>query len=236
MNKMSRLFFSMCAIAVLSSCAHSTPYEPQDPLEVVNRKIYSFNEAADGYVFKPVAKAYVKVTPSPVRDGVGNFLSNLFYPTVIVNNVLQGKLVAAAQDVGRFIINSTLGVAGFADVATTMGVPTHDEDFGQTLAHWGVGPGWYLMLPFLGPSTNRDFVGNSADAYTSVTAYIEPEASLGLAAVDAIDTRAGLLGADNLLQQQFDRYIAVRTGYLQNRESKIYDGNPPQEEFTFDDE
>src|SRR5688572_26977733 len=142
-----------------AGCAHSPAYDPQDPLEKVNRAVFGFNEKADQYVLKPVAKGYDKITPQPVRRGIANFFDNLFYPTVIVNDLLQAKLKQGAFDLGRFVVNTTVGVVGIFDVATGWGMEKHEEDFGQTLGYWGVGPGWYLMLPLLGPSDNRDLVG-----------------------------------------------------------------------------
>lgn len=199
--------------------------------------VYSFNETADRYVLRPVAKGYDTVMPDIARAGVRNFFSNLFYPTVIVNDVLQLKLLQSGQDLSRFLVNSTFGLGGLLDVATPTGIPENDEDFGQTLGYWGVGPGWYLMLPLFGPSNNRDLVGRFANSATSILPYVdEPAVTYGLSVLHAVDDRAALLGADQFLEQQLDRYVFVRSIYLQNRQNKVYDGNPPKEDFGFDDD
>jgi phospholipid-binding lipoprotein MlaA len=236
----------LCGVASLAGCAHTPPDDPSDPLERINRPIYRFNRTADKYVLRPVAKTYVRWTPAPIRTGVGNFLDNLFYPTTIVNDLLQAKFKQTGQDTGRFVVNTTIGLVGILDVATKIGLERHDEDLGQTLGYWGVGEGWYLMLPLWGPSTNRDAFGKIGDSFTgptpvgdlahayTVTDYDVPNsASYALTAVTAIDKRAELLDADKYLDQQLDPYVALRTTYLQNRLNKVYDGNPPKEKFDF---
>lgn len=232
---MSRVLL-LCLVAMLGACAHSPVDDPQDPLEPVNRAIYGFNEVADKYVAQPVARGYVKVVPSPVRTGLGNFLSNLTYPTVIINSALQGKFAQAGQDAGRFLVNTTFGVGGFLDPATLIGLEAHKEDFGQTFGHWGIGQGWFLMLPILGPATNRDLVGRAAGMATNPLTYAPSEYSVPLAVVDAVDGRSKLLGTEHLIEQQFDRYAFVRGLYLQLRRAQVYDGNPPPEEIDYGDE
>lgn len=227
---------ALASTALLCACAHSPTYDPQDPLEKVNRAVYGFNVTADKYALRPVARVYADYLPSPVRTGVGNFLSNLSYPTVIVNDLLQGKLKQAGRDTGRFLMNSTFGLAGLLDPATMVGLTRNDEDFGQTLGKWGVGPGWYLMLPLLGPTTNRDFIGTLGDAVTEPSSYVKVETRVVLLAADVIDTRADLLSVDSVLAQQFDPYIFVRSAYLQNRRSLVHDGNPPPEDDFWDDD
>lgn len=221
--------------ALLAACAHSPADDPQDPLETVNRGVYVFNETADRYVLHPVAKGYDKVMPNFAQTGVHNFLSNLFYPTVVVNDLLQLKIRQGTQDLCRLVLNTTFGVVGLFDVASRGGLTANDEDFGQTLGYWGVGPGWYLMLPLLGPSDNRDLIGRSADYATDPLTYMHAhEVTWGITAVNAVDVRVGLLPADKFLEQQLDRYIFVRTIYLQNRQNKVYDGDPPKEEAGLD--
>ncbi|MDD3764822.1 MAG: VacJ family lipoprotein [Nevskiales bacterium] len=223
---------AVLAVAGAAGCAHNSPYEPLDPLEPINRPIYTFNIKADHYVLKPAAKAYVAVVPSPVRTGISNFIDNLLYPTVIVNDLLQGKLVQAARDTGRFAINSTYGIAGLLDPASKIGLTKHNEDLGQTLGRWGVGEGWYLMLPLLGPYTNRDLVGRFGDNWTEILQYtdsVEEFDRVVLAGVDIVDTRSKVLDLDSVLEQQFDPYVFVRTAYLQRRLNLVYDGNPPLE-------
>ena len=208
-----------------------------DPLEPVNRAVFTFNEKADQYVVRPVAKGYDTVMPSFARTGVRNFFDNLFYPTVILNDLLQLKGTLLAQDLCRFVLNSTFGLAGLIDVATPGGLPKNSEDFGQTLGHWGVGEGWYLMLPLLGPSNNRDLVGRVADGFTSPLYYNDAvEWTYGLSALDVVSDRADLLKADRLLEQQLDRYVFVRNIYLQTRQNKVYDGNPPPEDYGFEED
>lgn len=221
---------------LLGACAHTPADDPSDPLESMNRAIFSFNLKADKYVARPVAKAYVKVLPSPVRTGVSNFFDNLTYPTVIVNDALQAKFKQSGKDTGRFLFNSTVGIAGIFDPATPVGLERNDEDFGQTFGKWGVGQGWYLMLPLLGPSTNRELTGRIAGIATNPLTYVEnDEVTTYLTLLDIIDTRAQLLGADSVLDQQFDQYIFVRTAYLQRRQNLVFDGNPPKETYDFDE-
>ena len=229
----------LLALLALGGCAHTPPDDPSDPLEPMNRGIYKFNTVADKYVLRPVAKGYDKVTPGFVQTGVRNFFSNLFYPTVIVNDLLQLKFLQAAQDVNRMLWNTLVGWGGLFDVSTRAGFEAHDEDFGQTLGRWGVGPGWYLMLPLMGPSDNRDLVGKVGDWYTSPFTYVDDEDeewAWGLGALQAVDSRAQLLGADAMVEQQMDPYVFIRSIYLQNRLNKVYDGNPPKEDFGFEDE
>lgn len=221
---------------VLGACAHSPIDDPSDPLEPVNRGIFKFNRVADRYVLRPVASGYTKVVPAKARRGVSNFFDNLFYPRTIVSDLLQGKLVQGSRDLARFTLNTTVGLLGFLDVATDLGLPKNDEDLGQTFGYWGVGEGWYLMLPLLGPSTNRDLVGRVGDLWTSPTMYMNDEAAIGLTVGSAIDTRAALLGADRLLDEQIDPYVFLRSIYRQRRQSLVYDGNPPEEEFDFSED
>jgi phospholipid-binding lipoprotein MlaA len=224
-------------LALFCGCAHSPPDDPDDPLETVNRGVYTFNETADRWVLRPVAKGYDTVMPGFARTGVRNFFSNLFYPTVIVNDVLQWKLQQGARDFCRFVLNTTFGVAGLFDVATPGGLTENDEDFGQTLGYWGVGPGWYLMLPFLGPSDNRDFVGKIGNYATDPLIFDNnPLISWGLSGLNLLEKRAQLLQGDRFLEQQIDRYVFIRSIYLQNRLNRVYDGNPPKEDFEYDEE
>ncbi|NGY06709.1 MlaA family lipoprotein [Solimonas terrae] len=219
------------AALALAGCAHNSPYEPADPLEKINRPIYAFNMVADKYVLRPVTVTYVTYAPPPLRIGVHNFLDNLFYPTVVVNDALQAKFKQSGLDLTRFVLNSTFGLAGLLDPATMVGLRENDEDFGQTLGVWGVGEGWYIMLPLLGPSTNRDVVGRVGDIWTSPTQYANLNLGdrAGLLAVQAVDTRVQLLDLDSILKQQLDPYVFLRTAYLQRRLNEVYDGNPPED-------
>jgi phospholipid-binding lipoprotein MlaA len=233
-----RLGLLLAALA-LGGCAHTPPDEPSDPLEGFNRGVFAFNMTADKYVLRPVARGYDTVMPDVARTGVRNFFSNLLYPTVMVNDLLQLKFKQFGADTVRFAMNTLIGWGGLFDVATKAGLPAHDEDFGQTLGYWGVGQGWYLMVPFLGPATNRDLVGQVGDWYTSPMTYIGEQHwdyALGANVVQVIDGRASLLGADAMLEQQLDKYVFVRSIYLQDRQGKVHDGNPPKEDFDFEDE
>jgi phospholipid-binding lipoprotein MlaA len=218
-------------IALLGACAHSPVDDPQDPLEPVNRVVYGLNEKLDQYFAQPAARGYTKAVPVPVRIGISNFFDNLTYPSVILNDLLQGKVSQAGRDTGRFLLNSTFGLAGFLDPATMVGLEKNDEDFGQTLGHWGVGQGWFIMLPGLGPATNRDLVGRAAGIYTHPLAYVDSDVGIPAGAVDLLDSRARLLGTETVLAQQFDRYAFIRGIYLQRRQFLVYDGNPPKEDF-----
>jgi phospholipid-binding lipoprotein MlaA len=234
MTRLRPLWLALSCL--LGACAHSPVDDPQDPLEPLNRASFAFNQKLDKYVARPVARAYVHVLPAPMRTGVDNFLKNLASPTVVINDALQGKFVQARDDTGRFLLNSTFGLAGFLDPATLVGLERHDEDFGQTFGFWGIGQGWYLMLPLLGPSTNRDLVGRVAGAGTSVNWYLPTEDSLPLTAADILNTRSQLLGSEHLLDEQFDPYLFVRGAYLQRRQNLVYDGNPPKEQIDWGDD
>lgn len=224
-----RLLIAASALLTVG-CAHSPPDDPRDPLESWNRKVYGFNETVDRYTLRPVAKAYKGYTPSLVQRGVGNFFDNLRYPITVVNSYLQGKLVDGTSDLARFLVNSTIGVAGLFDVATPMGLEKHDEDFGQTLGVWGVGQGIYIVLPLLGPSTGRDLVGQGADEFLDPLNLIEDDdVRLALWVLYLTDRRAGVLAYERLVRDSFDPYLFVRTAYLENRLKKVHDGNPPQQ-------
>ena len=236
-NFLPRSSLLLASIIMLSACAHSPIDEPSDPLEPVNRAIYSFNMQLDRYVAKPVAKGYNYAVPQPIRTGVSNFFQNLTYPTVIINDTLQGKFKQSGLDTTRFLMNSTFGIAGFLDPATMVGLEKHDEDFGQTFGYWGLGPGWYLMLPFFGPSDNRDLTGRVFGIATDPVTYVSSTtASIAITGLSVVKTRADLLSVDSLLEQQFDQYLFVRSAYLQHRQNQVYDGNPPREDYGLDDD
>jgi len=194
-----------------------------DPWEKFNRAIFSFNDAADRYVLKPVAKGYVAITPSVLRTGITNFFINLRSPIVIINDVLQGKIKQAGSDTARFVVNSTVGIVGFVDVAVRIDLPLHDEDFGQTLGKWGMKSGPYLMLPFMGPSTVRDTGGFVVDALSNPRRYlVDADVDLAMTAVDIVNSRASLLELESIIQG--DRYLFIRDLYLQRREFAVMDG------------
>jgi phospholipid-binding lipoprotein MlaA len=227
----------LLASIILSACAHSPIDEPSDPLEPANRAIYSFNMKLDHYVAKPVAKSYNYAVPEEIRVGISNFFQNLTYPTVIINDALQGKFKQSGLDTTRFLMNSTFGIAGFLDPATLVGLEKHDEDFGQTFGYWGAGPGWYLMLPFFGPSDNRDLTGRVIGIATDPVTYVSSTtASIVITGVSVVKTRSDLLSVDGVLEQQFDQYLFVRSAFLQHRQNQVYDGNPPREDYGLDDD
>lgn len=213
------LFFTGCA------AAPNAKKDARDPLERVNRASYKVTDAVDRAVLKPVAKGYKAVAPQFVETGVSNFFSNLGQPTVIVNDLLQAKFKAGLSDTGRFLLNSTLGIAGLWDPASGIGLDKHDEDFGQTLGKWGVPSGAYLFIPLYGPSTVRDGAASLVDVYTDPVHYVERDAiRYGLYGMNLIDTRARLLETDQTLENTFDRYAFVRNAYLQRREYQVTDG------------
>jgi len=203
----------------------------KDPFEGFNRAVYKFNEKTDQYVLKPLAKGYRAVVPQPVSKSISNFFSNLYDPANMLYNFLQGKPKAGFSDLGRFIVNSTFGIAGLFDVASKMGLSKHNEDFGQTLAVWGVGDGPYLVLPFFGPSNIRDGASLPVDWYTYPPNHMEEHSTRDkMFVVEVVDKRAQLLDASDILEQAAggDPYPFVREAYRQRRLSLIYDGNPPQ--------
>jgi len=216
---------------LLSGCATTGTGVPEDPFERVNRGVHRFNHAVDRAVLKPVAKGYRKFVPRVVRTGIGNVLSNLAFPTTIVNDLLQLKLVDAAADIGRFALNSTLGLGGLLDPATDAGIRRNQEDFGQTLGRWGVPAGPYLVLPLLGPSTLRDAPALAADAQTDLRVQLDlkPEEQIALGVLSMVDGRANLLGTDPTLDAAFDRYALIRNAWLKRREYHVRDGDVPEE-------
>ena len=226
-QSLKRGVFALVAAVVLPGCATNASH-PKDPFEGFNRAMFAVHEGVDT-VLKPVAKGYDEVTPGPVKMGVGNFFGNLADVWIAVNNLLQGKLTDGASDVGRFFVNSTVGILGLVDVASEIGLDKHDEDFGQTLGYWGVGDGPYLFWPVIGPRNVRDTVGFVVDASADPVGYLEDVSVRNtLMGVRIIDYRASLLPADKVVEEAaFDKYNYLRNAYFQNRRSVIHDGNPP---------
>jgi phospholipid-binding lipoprotein MlaA len=204
-------------------------------LESINRGVYKFNDVTDRAVFKPVATAYKTVAPTPIRTGVNNFFNNLGTLTNVLNNLLQFKLANAFSEAGRFVINSTFGIAGFIDVTGMDKIPVHKEDFGQTLGYWGVGPGAYLVLPFAGPSSVRDTTGwifdlSTTDPITYTHNIGEVRLHNQLRAAQFIDKRTELLDAKDLVDDaSLDPYAFMRDAYLQRRASLVQDGLVPSD-------
>ncbi len=226
------LAVAIAGTALISGCA-SAPTEdrdPRDPLEPVNRAVYRFNDHLDRAVLKPLAKGYRAVTPASVDRGVTNFFSNLQDVDSALNNALQLKMERAGSDVGRVLVNTTVGVLGLVDVATNLDMPKYGEDFGQTFGVWGMPPGPYIVLPVLGPSSTRDAVGLVGDWSADPVFYVTPwEAQTGLRVIRAVDQRADLLTASKLIEESLDPYAFTKDSYLQKRRNDVYDGNPPPE-------
>lgn len=225
------------SLSVMSGCA-TTSSQPSanepandaanDPFEKANRAIFAFNLGADRLLLKPLAKGYVRVVPSPIRIGVSNFFSNLWQPMTVLNDLLQGKLGYATRDTGRFLMNTTFGIFGIFDVATEAKLPEHREDFGQTLAVWGVPSGPYLVSPFFGPSNLRDTGGLVPQfIYADAVSYMDSPQAYYARIFRLVDARAQLLGADDILDLQPDKYLFIRESYRQQRRNLIHDGKPP---------
>jgi phospholipid-binding lipoprotein MlaA len=226
------------ALAVVVAAASSgcvtlppnSPRSPQDPWESWNRGVYKFNSKVDRAVVKPVAKAYVRVVPQPIRTGVSNFFGNVETPMVMINDTLQGKFRAAGNDLGRFALNTTVGIGGLLDPATSAGLDRNYEDFGLTLGHWGVHPGPFIELPVLGPSDLRDGPSRVVDAYMKPTQYISDlYIKYGLYLPYLLDLRASLLPLDETLKNTYDPYAFVRDAYLARRAYLVSDGKATED-------
>lgn len=235
---------ALCLVAGILSggCATTISAPPpddraaSDPWEPFNRRVDAFNTTVDNATLKPLAKGYRKVVPNLARRGVSNFFSNLKTPYTALNNFLQGKGKAGFSDIGRFAMNSTVGLGGLIDVGTEFGLEEHDEDLGQTLAVWGVPDGPYLVLPLFGPSTVRDALTTPADFVGSpLFHYDNTSVKDKLRIVRLVDTRTRLLNAERFLEDSSDPYITLRESYLQNRNYAIHDGNPPMDDDFYDD-
>ena len=227
----ARWVLLLASITLLGGCASiADPYEQEiDPAGKFNRSIYSFNDGVDKALLKPVAQGYRAATHHTIDKGVTNFFSNLDDIIVVANDILQFKFRQTGSDLSRFALNSTLGLFGIIDLATSLGFTKHNEDFGQTLGAWGVGSGPYLVLPFLGPSNLRDALASIPDLYLDPLNYIDKTSTyLGVAGLRIVDHRSDLLGASRWVDEAaLDPYEFMRDSYLQRREFLIYDGNPP---------
>lgn len=232
-NKYLRYCILLLSILFSSGCATlDGPPDPDDPFESFNRSMFAFNEGVDKYAFKPAAKGYNFIMPSIASKGVSNFFSNIDDIVVFFNQLLQFKLAEATATSARFVFNTTFGLLGLIDVASHMDLPKKNEDFGQTLAVWGLPSGPYMVLPFLGPITVRDTAGLAVD-----WTYFDPifkrqtlKQSLVTLTIKYIDLRAGLIKASNILDDTVpDKYAFVRDAWKLRREFLIYDGNPPVE-------
>lgn len=224
MKTLMRSMVALVLAAALGGCA--TSGNPQDPLEGFNRAMFSFNDALDQAVLKPVATVYRDATPQFVQTGVGNFFGNIGDVWTAVNNMLQGKFANGFSDIMRVSINTVMGLGGLLDIGSEAGLPKHKEDFGETLAVWGVGSGPYVVLPFLGSSTMRDTLALPVDFAGDLWTYYRPVRQRNIGSVvRVIDGRAAILNASNLIEDAaLDRYEFIRDAYLQRRENKIRDG------------
>jgi phospholipid-binding lipoprotein MlaA len=226
----------LLGLALVGCAARPDPADPEavaefeqtnDPLEPLNRRMFVVNDGLDTLVLRPAAEAYRIFIPPEIRTSVRNMLGNLRSPVILLNDVLQGETQRAGTTLGRFVLNTTLGVGGLFDVATGYGLPGHGEDFGQTLAVWGAGEGPYLFLPALGPSNPRDLVGTGVDAVSNPFTWISGGAWLDTATaarigLQVLDTREGLIEPlDALRQGSLDPYAALRSAYRQRRAAEI---------------
>jgi phospholipid-binding lipoprotein MlaA len=225
----------LLAIALLAGCSIAKP-RTDDPHEQFNRKVYAFNDSLDQAVIRPVAVGYRKVTNPPVRRAVSDFFTNIKMPITVANDLLQARPMQAARSTGRFLVNLTLGVGGFFDPASQLGLPLEDNDFGVTLARWGVPEGDFLMLPFVGPTTVRDVWRLPVDSY-----FFDPlsyfsrnhEFHYGQYYIPQVlylvTIRSRAIDAESFLKSAYDPYVFLRDAYRQQRIYRIYDGNPPAE-------
>lgn len=223
----------LLAVALLAGCSIAKP-RTDDPHEQFNRKVYAFNDSVDKAVIRPVAVGYRKVTNPPVRRAVSDFFTNIRMPITVANDLLQARPMQAARSTGRFLVNLTLGVGGFFDPASQLGLPLEDNDFGITLARWGVPEGDFLMLPLIGPTTVRDVWRLPVDSYFfDPLSYYSRNHSFKAgqyylpSVLYLVTLRARAIDAESFLQSAYDPYAFLRDAYRQQRIYQIYDGNPP---------
>ena len=229
LNRRMGLALAACILLILQGCATVKNPDARDPWESMNRSVYHFNDTLDNVAIKPAAKVYTAVLPSPVRTGIHNFLGNLGDVWSMANSALQLKGQATAETFMRITVNTFFGLGGVLDVATEMRLEKRKEDFGQTLGHWGVKPGPYIVLPILGPSTLRDTLATPLDIQGDMAQqFNDPATRNVLSATRVMDVRSSLLQTVDVIKEAaLDPYTFVRDGYLQKRENDIHDGNPP---------
>jgi phospholipid-binding lipoprotein MlaA len=221
----------LALVLLLQGCATVAQSDPRDPLESFNRGVFTFNDGLDNAVLKPVATAYRDVLPTWLRKGVSNFFNNLQDIWSAVNTGLQGRGLEMGDNIGRVMVNSTVGMLGVVDVASDLNIERHTADFGLTLGRWGVAPGPYLVVPLLGPMTLREVAALPVDRKGSVVNNVSEEGTrTGLTVLSVVDTRAaylrfGVVVDDGVL----DKYTFTRDAYLQRQRNAQYDGNPPEE-------
>lgn len=222
----------LAGVMTLSGCASFRTAAPGDPIEPINRGIYSFNSTFDHYLLKPIAKGYDAVVPSLVKTGVSNVFQNMSDAQSLVSDALQLKGTKFGDDLGRVMLNTTFGIGGMFDLATQLGIERGNEDIGQTLGYWGIGAGPYLVIPFLGPSSLRDAVGRFGDSKVNPLSYVSSvPVRNSLTGLGVVDARVGLFPAEDLLNQaSLDKYTFLRSAYLQRRQSLVLDGKRPKDE------
>lgn len=226
------ILLQLLALAGCSSQPVTLTDPERDPWEAYNRQIHSFNMSLDRAVAQPIARGYDAIMPDEPQRGVRNFFRNLSYPVTALNLILQGKFEESLTATGRFLMNTTVGLFGFIDVATKVDIPEYREDFGQTLAVWGWKDSRYLVMPLFGPYTARDFIGRGFYGYFHPISYVAREYNNYIpVVVDLITLRAELLPFQAELDAAHDPYVLIRDVYLQNREYLIYDGDPPQPDY-----
>lgn len=231
----SAVLLLLLATVLSTGCANQNAHlssPDKDPWEPQNRKVHAFNEGFDRAIARPIATAYDKVMPDAPQRGVRNFFDNLSYPSNFVNLVAQGKFRESMVATGRFLVNTTVGLLGFFDVASRSGIPDYQEDLGQTLAVWGWKESRYLVVPFFGPFTVRDLGGRGVFGYFDpVARYLRDEFNYWPLAIDLVTLRAELLPFQSDIDNANDPYIFIRDVYLQRRLYDIHDGNPPETDY-----
>lgn len=234
------ILIAILAVGTLTACSGdpdiqenqtAAAVDNNDPIEPFNRAIFAFNQGLDTVLIKPIAQGYRWIFPDPVRNSIRNFLDNLRSPVIFFNELFQANFTNAGETVARFVVNSTVGILGLFDVAESMGLERHNEDFGQTLGVWGAGEGFYLVLPVLGPSSARDAVGKVVDIFLDPLTYIANDTDnmwylYTRAIVDGIDTRSRRIETlDQLKNDSVDFYASLRSVYRQHRASEITNGD-----------
>jgi len=236
LRSINRLTVLVLATALLSGCASASKGQVYDPFEKVNRVVYRFNNAVDRAILKPLADGYVAITPREGRIVVSNFFDNAQYFGTILNDFLQGKGEQGISDLGRFLLNTTLGIGGLFDPATSIGLMQHKEDFGQTMAVWGASPGAYLVLPLLGPDTVRNTPNIAVSTLTDVLFYgsyfVTLAVTIPVSILGVADARSRASNAIRFVNESaLDPYVFTREAWMQHRTYLIYDGNPPEPEY-----
>lgn len=243
-NQNNHYLVAMCILAIvsLSACAGKIPAAPKDqraatdPWEPLNRRVANFNDGFDKVTFKPLAKGYEAVVPPFARKGVGNFSRNLLGPLFMVNNVLQGKIGRGGAELGRFLINSTMGIGGLVDIASHSGIPAYPETFGETFAVWGIPDGPFVTVPILGPRTLSSAFAIPLNFLADPLFHVDDNSTKWIIyGIRAIDIRQRLFAAEALIADSYDPYLTIRESYLQNRRFRVFDGNPPEDEDFYDD-